>query len=176
MRNSSCPFAKRFIRKSSVSVFYICAVEPGWFLRWCSYLRVLRDHELGGGGGGGGYELFPEVMYVDRFVMYSATIPALWWGLFRLRIMEGKKLACIRTTLMPIDIPTLYIEGQKLYTSPRLLVKNVSAWCLHKPALLAVLNLMTYGCRKYCQGNHCSCVTDMGFWSIRQIPNWFNDV
>ena len=82
-------------------------------LSWCPYLRGLRDHELVGN------ELFPVVMYVDRVVMYSAigvptTIPALRWGLFRLRNLEGKKPSCTRAIFMPIHISTLYFKGQKL--------------------------------------------------------------
>ena len=65
----------------------------------------------------GGRALLEEVRPIEKFVssVYSPTIPALHWELFRSRNLEGVKLHPTRATLMP---HILRPDGDKSYTTP----------------------------------------------------------
>ena len=83
-------------------------------LRWCPYLRVRRDHEPVREWP---VPRFSVCWYVCALCIQllgvPTTIPALRWGLFRLRNLDGETLSCTRAThLCPLLYQQLILRGK----------------------------------------------------------------
>ena len=97
----------------------------------------------------------------------ATTIPALRCELFRSRNLEAEKLPPTRATQMSHILCTNFVTMiDTSYSTPHPLPLEENGWmlagdvyvpvpCLFKPAPVAVLKVIKYGCKTSCKG-HCS--------------------